>query len=407
MNHGLDDIVVTGMGIATARGFGLNAHWEMLRDGVEPCAETDYSMKAFDAAKHLPDRRLLKAISTVDAYGLAAIASLKAGTSLGSHTFDSERVGLYVGAPPASAFDNEYYADAIVAAGEGGVREFGRTSMFARPTTLLVGLPNNVLCYGALSLDAKGPNSNYTSSSLSAHLALQNAVRRVKRGVLDLAVAGGFQGHTEPVNTRMFARLGLLRQAGADNAIEPFGAGSPGTIVADGAAFVSIERRETAEKRGAHVLATYVAGAMANDARGPLMIDESGEVLESTIRRALAAADVMPTDVGLVFACATGVPAVDRAEFMALARIFSQIDHAPALCSTSRVIGNLLEAGGILELGLIGCLYDAGVVPEPMSLHGYAADSGFIRAIEPTRSYVIILRVSPWGEHSVVVARKE
>src|SRR5690606_28742169 len=122
-----------------------------------------------------------------------------------------------------------------------------KTSMGAMPMTLLVGLPNNVLCYGAMIFDAKGPNSNYTSTSTAGHVALINGAKRIGRGQLDVAIAGGFNAHTEPVNGKMYEALGVS------------------TKLADGAAFVALERRGEAEARGQTILATYLGGALTND----------------------------------------------------------------------------------------------------------------------------------------------
>jgi 3-oxoacyl-[acyl-carrier-protein] synthase II len=413
--HRDDDVVVTGLGMVTAGGAGLERHWELLRAGETKARAVDYSLASFQAAPHLSDRKLLKSVSKADAIGLAALEGLRkdAGFTAGTG-YEAGRVGLYVGAPPASAFDNEPYVGAMEASRDGSgpcsIERFGETCMDSRPTTLLVGLPNNVLCYGALLLDAKGPNSNYTSTAVSGQMALMNAARRVERGQVDLAVAGAFAAHTEPVNAAMYYRLGIARRVdeAPTPALEPFAAPAEGgearTLLADGAVFVSLETRAAAAQRGARVLVTYVAGALASDALGPMQADERGSAFENAVCQALRRGGVGLESIGLVLACAAGVKSADACELSVLSRVFAKQRVLPALGASSRVLGNLMEAGGLAELGLVPKLYEAGEVPAAMLP---ATRGEWATKIDSERPYVLILRTSAWGEHAAVLVRRE
>lgn len=391
MKNQTDDVVVTSIGCVTKGAYGLAAHWQLAREGTVRTTAESYSLADFKAAPYLSDRRMLKAVSAADAIGLAAIEGAKKEFNAPSATYAPERIGLYVGAPPASAFDNAFYADAMDASrdadGRASIKAFGKTSMSAMPMTLLVGLPNNVLCYGSMIFDAKGPNSNYTSTATAGHIALINGAKRVARGQLDVAVAGGFNAHTEPVNSRMYQALKVT------------------TALADGAAFATLERRSAAEARGQAVIATYLGGAMASDGRGPIMMDEGGSALEGAIHRALAEAGLTPHDIGLVLASAAGYPPADACEFSVLSRVFAREREFPALGNSSRVAGDLMEAGGLLEIGFAARIFVEGEVPAALRPAGHAADSRFGTKVDPLKQHALILRTSPWGEYSVVVIR--
>ncbi len=396
------EIVVTGVSAVTARAIGLEEIKGLLAGqsvGSTDHDDSQYSLKDFKAAPHISDRRMLKAVSNVDAIGLAAIEGLCKDLGYKQGMYPAERIGLYVGAPPATAYDNEPYMDSLAQSkdreGKSSAALFGKNCMSSRPTTLLVGLPNNVLCYGAMVLDSKGPNSNYTSQGLSGHLALINAARRVKRGNVDFAVAGGFNGHTEPVNSGIFKKLGLTDPSG-----------TTGLLPADGASFVSLERREAAEGRGAKILATYLAGATASDAMGPLMLDVNGEAYEGAIRRALSQAGISAHEIGLVLASSTGIARVDTCEFSVLSRVFANVRELPAVGTFFPVLGHLMEASGLIELGLLSWLYERKELP-PAVIPSHAEASRWESRIDPTKPYALILKASPWGEYSCVVARKE
>jgi len=92
-----------------------------------------------------------------------------------------------------------------------------------------------------------------------------------------------------------------------------------------------------------------------------------GVALIATITRALSAAGISSNDIGLVLSGASGVKAVDQVELRALRQIFNDGAHSPALAVTSRVLGNLLEAGGIIELALVSELYKSDRIPESIS----------------------------------------
>lgn len=388
--HQESDVVVSGLGVVTALGVGWDAQW--LAMCTDKKADQSRSLQDFQAAPHVSDRRMLKQVSKADAIGLVGLESLCQNVGFKPGGVSAERIGLYVGAPPASAYDNEAYCDAMEAAkdnyGRPSVRAFGQTSMRSRPTTLLVGLPNNVLCYGALVLDAKGPNSNYTSGILSGHIALANAVKRVRRGQCDLAVAGAFASHLEPVNKRMYAAL------------------TPALDVADGAAFVTVETRAAAKQASRRPLATIVGTSHTSDAMGPTLCAANGAGVERAILLASAQAGIMPDDIGLILADFSGHASLDVGELSALSRVFAEARVLPALGYSCGVTGNLMEAGGLIEMGMVSALYQYGLIP-PALQAAAATTAGFATTIDPNRHHALILRVSPWGEYSCVISRRE
>jgi len=355
-------------------------------------------MSGFKAAPYLSDKRLLKAVSEADAIGLVAIEDLKK-TFSESLQEDSYRNGFYVGSPPASAFDNQFYFESMEAArrdGKSSVREFGATCMQSKPTTLLIGLPNNVLCYGSILLSVKGPNSNYTSTFLSGHIALINAAKRIRRGQVDTAVAGGFAMHSEKVNSSMFEKLGVAT-------LDPAKARAEGLAqIADGAVFLGLTN---ANKMGMRSL-EFIDGAVASDGAGPLQIDRFGHSYEKLINDLLASNSVSKESVGLIFANSSGENHLDACENTVLSRVYANERVLPALGCSRKVFGNLMEAGGLIEFSCINDLYDTGKLPSQMTLSEYNNDlTTFTQKIDSSSPYVLVLRASPWGEYSAVLVK--
>ncbi len=404
------ELVVTGLGVVSSAGFGLPAHWQAVTDPVPRKAE-DYHINAIEVRDYISDRRMLKAISPLDGIGLAAIVGLKKHMQLSPGLYHPDRIGLYVGSTPSSLTSLEPYLDAMRDGAHGFVseRDFGLQSQRSRPMTLLVGLLNNVLCYGSMLLEARGPNSNYTSLLLGAHHALIHGAKRLQRDQADLIVAGGYSSRSHPADQAGFKARGLVRSANAagELAIEPFAQQSEqdGLVFADAATFIALERREAAQARRAPILARYCGGTLRSDARGVLNVNHKGEALADAIETTLQAANVAKSEIGLVFASATGVTEVDSIEANVLSQVFAETHEGPAVACLSAVYGSGMEAGGILEIGLMPHLYDAGLVPGV--LRARSPIKGLGHKIDSQKPYSLIVRTSPWGEYSSVLIKRE
>ena len=169
------EISVYAAGLVSSVGVGTVVHAAAIRGGESNQGCLGGPMSGFNPVPFLSDRKMMKAVSSVDAIGLVAIEDLKASmqskTNLATVEVSPWRTGLYVGAPSAFASDNENYLAAVTSSsnssGDVSMSQFGQDCMSSRPNTLLIGLPNNVLCYGSVILGINGPNSNYTSGEMS------------------------------------------------------------------------------------------------------------------------------------------------------------------------------------------------------------------------------------------------
>jgi 3-oxoacyl-[acyl-carrier-protein] synthase II len=403
-----NEVVITGVGMVTSKGVGLEANANAMKNPQVVKDQESYSLKNFKPVSYLSDKRMLKAVSEVDAYGLVATEELKKNSAYVPEQQNPDRVGIYVGASPASVFDNQNYfqpiRETLDADGQVVVSEFGKTFVGARPTTLLVGLPNNVLCYAAMIFNAKGPNSNYTNLETSGHLALNRAAQYVALNKLDYAVAGGCTAHTDPCATGALRTANYLKTANGEESftINPYQAEQSGTIMADGSVFVSLERRSAAEKRNAEVLATFVACHQASEATGPGITVNSDEAIVHCIESTLKSGGISAADVGVVFTTGYGIAEVDAVEMSAIKKVFTHSQDI-ALATSAKVWGNLMESGGVGEVGLAKWLLrdENGQIPQSMQLQGL----GFAATWSPSKPHALILRVSPQGDCSALLIR--
>lgn len=403
------DVVFTGIGMITSHGCGIDANLEALEHPPQRTSAEDYYVRGFNPAPHLSDRKVVKVVSARDVLGLVAFEDSVRSAGIKKDTINPDRTGLYIGAPPSACTDNLNYAEGVEASrnayGELQEDAFGLHYRSASPTTLLTGLPNNVLCYGSKTLDARGPNSNYTCLETSGHLSIIGAARAMRLGRLDCAIAGGYSAHSDPVHTASVRRRGLLKQPSTGAfAITPYRniKEDVGTISAEGAAFVAMELRAVAAARGAIPFATLLACGMASDAKGPFAIDQNGS-FPSLLRRVIKKAGVDTSQVGVVLLTGSGIAAVDTLELSAVHELFLLAKTKPVLATTSPAWGNLMEAGGVGELGVLKHAFKTGAMPQSTII----GDSHSANHFNKDQNIALIVRASPWGEYTCLVVRME
>jgi 3-oxoacyl-[acyl-carrier-protein] synthase II len=385
-----NQVVVTGLGMLTAHGLGVSANLEPFTTAQTRKTQEDLKVIGFNPAPHLTDRKVVKVVSHRDVLGLVAFEECVKKSGLSSKTINPDRTGLYVGAPPSSCIDHHNYNEGIEASvsadGKLNERAFGDHFRSASPTTLLTGLPNNVLCYGAKTLDARGPNSNYTTLESSAHMAIIGAIRSIRLDRLDCAIAGGYTAHSDKV----FAAA--MRQRGM----------SEGTPIAEGAAFATLETRENAVKRGAAVLCEILACGAASDATGPYHSNAQDPALTELMRQTMTAAGITPDLIEVVMTTGSGITCVENAESVSISQIWNA-SYEPVIASTATRWGNLMEAGGVADIGFLHTCYANKSIPESTAV----GDLGRFATFDASRGHALVLRSTPWGEYSCVILKME
>jgi nodulation protein E len=383
------EIVISGIGMLTASGLGLDANLRLFEQPASKFTQEDYKVKGFNPAPHLSDRKVVKVVSHRDVLGLVAFEECVKNSGLSPRTINPDRTGLYVGAPPSSCMDHHNYNEGIEASidsyGDLQAKDFGENFRSASPTTLLTGLPNNVLCYGSKTLDARGPNSNYTTMETSAHMAIIGAQRAIKLGRLDCAVAGGYSAHSDKVFVASANQRGIANGA-------PF---------AEGAAFVTMETRHNAESRGATPICALLSGAAGSDAMGPYNMDSNAATLTTLINTCITNAHIQYSDVAIIMLSGSGISSVDLTELRAIMNTWPQ-DELPCLATTSGRWGQLMEAGGTADIGFLQSVFKSRCIPESALL---GPDPNPM--LDSTKKHAVILRSSPSGEYTCLVVRME
>jgi 3-oxoacyl-[acyl-carrier-protein] synthase II len=205
--------------------------------------------------------------------------------------------------------------------------------------------------YVSIIFGAKGPTSAPATACTTGAHAIGEAFEIIARGAADAMICGGTEAAITPLGIAGFAAMRGLSTRNDDptRASRPWDRDRDGFIVGEGAAVIVLERLDLAIARGAPVLAEIVGYAMTSDAWHVTAPPEEGDGVARVMRAALDDAGLDPAQIDYLNAHATSTLAGDRAEALAIERVFGPHASALAVSSTKSMTGHLLGAAGALE----------------------------------------------------------
>jgi len=341
-------VVVTGLGQVSALGLDLPA----------------FSKAVFEARPGIVRLEGLACPGLPDPIG-GAVAGFDAEAwmpaPLLSTTSRSAQLALAAARQAAAAARWEETAQSAagvyVGSGFGGIAEteetyrtcFSAAGARPKPSVIPMAMANAPAGLVASELQLHGPNLTLSVACSSATHAIGQAFRLIRQGGADVMLAGGTDAPLTPIVLAAWNVMRVLAPAAPDpaRACRPFSRDRRGLVVGEGAAFLLLETLESAERRGASILAEILGYGANADAGHVTHPDPRG--IEACMALALEDAQLSPSAVSYVNAHGTGTEVNDRLEAEALAALFGA--HAPrvAVSSTKAVHGHAMGASGALE----------------------------------------------------------
>lgn len=342
-----DHVAVTGVGVVSAAGVGLEATWQGLLSGrstarTDPLLAdlpVDFSCSAdmFDGTALL-GRRLTWRIDRFIQMGLVAAREAVADAGLDPGAWDGARVGVVLGVGQ-QGLDQWPDECAKVAAGQPKT-----VSPMAIPRSIV----NMVAGEVSRDLGAKGPSLVVATACASGTTAIGIARDLLLAGTCDVVITGGSESPRSRLGSAAFSQMGALSRRRDDpaGASRPFDIDRDGFVLGEGAGVLVLERTEDALARRTTPRA-YLAGFGASaDAHHPTQPDPDGAGLARAIGAALADAGLEPPDIGHVNAHGTSTLMNDLAESRALRRAF----HTPPPVTANKgVLGHAVGGAGAIE----------------------------------------------------------
>jgi 3-oxoacyl-[acyl-carrier-protein] synthase II len=353
-------VVVTGLGMVTPLGCGVEATWKRLIAGESGASKIERFEVGDLPAKiacqiprgdgsngtYNPDQWMEpKEQRKVDEFIVFAMAAATqaledSGWKPTSHE-DQSATGVLIGSGIGGL---DGIADAAVTLKERGPR---RISPFFIPGRLI----NLASGYVSIEHGLKGPNhSVVTACSTGAH-ALGDAGRLIALGDADVMVAGGTESPVNRLSVAGFAACRALATSFNDTpekASRPYDKNRDGFVMGEGAGIVVLEEYEHARARGAKIYAELVGYGLSGDAFHITAPSENGDGAFRCMSAAIKRAGITPDDIDYINAHGTSTMA-DTIELAAVERVVGNAAAKISMSSTKSCIGHLLGAAGSVE----------------------------------------------------------
>lgn len=385
------ETVITGLGIFSPIGIGIDTFWANLAAGKSGIhrvdqpglgspdqaggAVTEFTEEAARKTYLKDHRKNLKAMCREIQLGVASAmqALAHAGLAIDSPALkgiDHEKLGVEFGAnlmlsapeilnvPVAACSEREDHKFEFT-----DWAKFGIPKM--EPLWLLRYLPNMPACHITMSSDARGPSNSLTLDDASGNAVIGEACRIIERGAADVMITGVTGTTLHPIKTM---HLALFRDLAAtppepEKRCRPFDLHRAGRVVAEGSCTLILESREHAEARGAKIWGQILGTGMATIADDKDQA-EYRKALAGAMKAALRSANLKPEDIGHINAHGVGMPDVDMYEAQAILDVFGpDLGRKVPVTGLKSFLGNSGAGSGLLELAgsLLGL--SRGVIP--------------------------------------------
>ncbi|HTO04587.1 MAG TPA: beta-ketoacyl-ACP synthase II, partial [Opitutus sp.] len=195
------------------------------------------------------------------------------------------------------------------------------------------------------------PNFGLVSACATGTHAIGEAAHAIRRGDVDVMVAGGSEAAITPFAYASFCSMKAMstRNDSPQTASRPFDKNRDGFIMGEGSGILVLESLEHARARGARIYCELAGYAATCDAYHITQPDPEGKGLSMAMKRALASAQVDPTSVDYINAHGTSTPYNDKFETLAIKKVFGEHARSVAVSSTKSMTGHLLGAAGGIE----------------------------------------------------------
>tara|TARA_B100000929_G_scaffold74605_1_gene58047 strand:+ start:21 stop:1280 length:1260 start_codon:yes stop_codon:yes gene_type:complete len=352
-------VVITGMGMVTPLGCGVNHNWnELIKGSSGAGVITRFNIENFrcKVACEVPigdgsngtfnveswiEKKEIKKIDDFIKYSLAA----------SEESFKSSNLSIL---EDTLAFKS----GCIIGSGMGGLPGIEQTSLdFAEGkkvspffiTGRIINMPSG---YISIKYNLKGPSYSTVSACASGAHAIGESFRLIQHGQAEIMVAGGTEATICPTAIEGFTScraLSLKFNDQPEKSSRPFDDGRDGFVMAEGAGTIVLEELEHAKKRNANILCEIKGYGMSSDAFHYTLPEPSGEGAYRAMLNCIEDAKITAEKINYINAHGTSTPAGDKVEALAIERIFNNSANKINVSSTKSQIGHLLGAAGSVE----------------------------------------------------------
>lgn len=359
-------VVVTGLGMTTPLGTGVEKNWEAVcagKSGVGPITKFDARLFSSRIAGEVSGFRsedflTKQQIRRFDVFIHYAIASARMAMEDSGLKIDSS---------------NAHRVGCLSGSGLGGLAMLldthkvllekgpSRISPFFIPGIIANMAPGQI----AIEFGVKGPNISIETACAASSHAVGEAFRLIREGISDAVIAGGSEAVVNPLSLGGFCSMRALSRRNDDpeKASRPFDLDRDGFVMGEGAGILILEEYEQALERGAHIYAEIVGYGLTGDAYHVSAPDPEGEGAVSCMKMALDYAGMSPDHIDYINAHGTSTKLNDLSENKAIKTVFGEHARKLAISSTKSMTGHLLGGAGGIEAIFTVLTIKHGIIP--------------------------------------------
>ena len=359
-------VVVTGLGMVTPLGTGVQKNWEALctgKSGIKRIEKFDPSPFATQIAGEVRDFRAedfldKQSIRRFDVFihwGVASARMAVEESGLKINDGNRHRVGCLTGTGLGGLASLEHWHKVLL---EQGPR---RISPFFIPGMIANMVPGQI----AIEFGAKGPNLAIETACAASCHAVGESYRLIRDGMADAMITGGAEAVVTPLALGGFCAMRALsiRNDEPEKASRPFDMDRDGFIMAEGAGILILEEMTQALERGAPIYAEVVGYGMSGDAYHVTAPEPDGGGAILCMKNALDNAGMKPEEIDYINAHGTSTKLNDESEIKAVKAVFGSHAYKLAISSTKSMTGHLLGGAGGVEAVYTALTINKGAIP--------------------------------------------
>ena len=436
-------VVITGMGLVTPLGIEVEQVWQRLlagESGVAPITLFDAATFPSKFAAEVPDFDYLEAMPEslrtaheeagrnsqfMLAAALPAWRQAKLPLPLppdSTHPANgplppAQRIGIYLGAGEGPLDFDNFIAPTVEAwnddADDMDWQKWAQVALDRmHPKTELEQEPNMPSAHLAQLFKLRGPCVSCLTACAASTQAIGEATDLIRHNDADIIVAGGTHSMIHPLGVTGFNRLTALstRNNSCITASRPFDQDRDGFVLAEGAGVVILEELETAQRRGAHILAEVIGYGSTADAFRVTDQHEDGRGGIAAVRQAISDAHLSIEDIDYISAHGTGTAENDSIETHVIKTVFGKRAYEIPISSVKSMLGHLIAAAGVVELITCVLAIRDGQIPPTTNLSTPDSDLDLDYVPNKPRQQVVNVAMSNsfgfGGQNNTIIIRK-
>ena len=364
-------VVISGIGLITPLGIGVDETWRALCAGKSGIGEitrfdtSDFQTKIAGEVKDFHPEDFLtqkdaRRTTTFIAYAVAATRMALQDSGLVIDQSNADRVGVFTGCGLGGLASLEETNRILETKGPNRVSPFFIPMMIGNMAAGMI----------SIQFGARGPNACMATACAAGSHSIGDAFKLVQTGRADAMISGGVESVITPSCIAGFNAMKALstRNDAPQKASRPFDRDRDGFVVGEGGGIVILETLEAARERGAHIYAEICGYGMTGDGYHMTAPSPDGEGAARCMLAAINDAGITYKQIDYINAHGTSTQMNDLYETRAMKTIFKEQAHLIPISSTKSMTGHLLGGAGGIETVFTALTIDEGVIPSTINL---------------------------------------